>query len=73
MGYILVNIFSAMSEHFPVFFGCTSTKLRIKCLAQVHNSFSGESQTRDPSIQSLTLYHCAPLTIKFKSWKNFQK
>ena len=31
--------FLAMSEHFPTFVGCTSTKQKIiKCLAQEHNT-----------------------------------
>ena len=38
--YISVNNFSVMSGKFPVFLGKTSTKQRIKCFAQGHNTVS---------------------------------
>ena len=38
MLYIPVNNFSVMPGKCPVFLGRTSTKQRIKCLAQEHNT-----------------------------------
>ena len=38
MLYVPVNNFSVMLGPFPVFLGWTSTKQRIKCLAQWHNT-----------------------------------
>ena len=38
--YVPVSSFSVMSERLPVFLGRTSTKQRIKCLAQEHNTVS---------------------------------
>ena len=38
MSYIPVNIVSIMMGHFPVFLHSTSSKQRIKCLAQGHNT-----------------------------------
>ena len=68
--YVLVNNFSVMSGW--VFLGWTSTKQRIKCLAQGHNAVpSGEAITPNPSISSQALYHWAtrlllnaPITTK---------
>ena len=56
--YVLVNKFSVMSGQ--VFLGWTSTKQRIKCLAQGHNTVM--ARTSNPKITSLTLNqlsHCA--------------
>ena len=47
--------FSVMPGRFPVFLGCTSTKQRIKCLAQGHNTV--------PPI-SLELIVCAGAILK---------
>ena len=47
--------------------GWNSTKQRIKCLI----SASGESQTSDPSVPSITLYHWAPRLFElmlYSSW-----
>ena len=64
MLYVIVNNFSVMSGRFPVFLGWTSTKQRIKGLAQTHKhseSAGSESRTSNPSLPSLMLYqlsHC---------------
>ena len=55
--YVPVNNFSVMSG--PVFLGWTSTKQRIKFLAQGHNSASGEARARNPSILKQAHYHWA--------------
>ena len=42
------------------------------CLAQGHNTVTGESRTSDPSIPSLTLYqmsHCAHLLLFYYRYK----
>ena len=55
--YIPVNNFSVMSGQ--VLFGWTSTKQRIKCLAQGHKAVplaAVKARTRNPSIRSLALY-----------------
>ena len=62
MLYILVNNFSVMSGHFPVFMGLTSIKLRIKSIAQGHNTLppvSLEPVTLDPKSNTLPLSHCS--------------
>ena len=38
MLYVPVDNFSDKSERFPVFLGLTSSKQRIKCLAEGHNT-----------------------------------
>ena len=42
-----------------VYLGWTSTKLGLMCLAQGHNTMTGEAQTRGPSVSSQALYHWA--------------
>ena len=55
--YISVNSFSVML--WQIFLNWTSTKQRIKCLAQEYNTASSEARFRNPSISSQTLYHLA--------------
>ena len=48
MLYFIVNNFSVISGPFPDFLGGTSTKPRLKCLAQGHKTVFSESQTCNP-------------------------
>ena len=71
MVYTPVNNFLVMSGLFPIFQGLTSTKLRIKCLAQGHNAVPQLSlKPFDLKSDTLPLSHLAPhaCAIHFKQW-----
>ena len=65
MLYIPVSNFSVMLGQYLVFLGCTSTKQRIKCLAQGHYTVALMSLSHDESIEIMKYQHWLTGSQKF--------